>query len=146
MTSTETYRDEAWIEAADKATMQVAIGSAMLVPFSVMAAWIAGNALLAVALVAAIFAGMAFLGARFSGRAGRVLAAIGLVGQAICITAALAGHPWQLDGHMLFFALLAVCMIMSEPVAILAAAAAIAVHHLGLSLALPALVYPSVEL
>lgn len=146
MTSAETYRDEAWTLAADKATLQVAIGCAVLVPFSVIAAWVAGNAIVAVGVVAALFAGMAFLGARLSGVHGRVLAAIGLVGQAICITAALSGHGWQLDSHMLFFALLAVCMIMSEPLAVLAAAAAIAVHHLSLSLALPALVYPSVEL
>lgn len=146
MSRAEAFRDEGWNNAADKAAMQVAMGCVALVPLSVVAAWIAGNSLIMIGIVAICFAGLAFLGTRLQNLQGRVFVAFGLVGQAICITAALSGHPWQLDSHMIFFAVLAVCMVMSEPVVILAAAGAIAVHHLGLSIALPALVYPSLDL
>ncbi|WP_195821581.1 methyl-accepting chemotaxis protein [Roseobacter sp. MH60115] len=146
MTEPESFRDDVWENAANKAAFQVAMGAAALVPFSLLAAWAAQNSLLLIGAGAAFFAVLAFLGARMQSLHGRILVAVGLVGQAICITAALSGHAWQIDSHMIFFAVLAVCMVMSEPVVILAAAAAIAIHHLSLSLALPALVYPSVDI
>ncbi|WP_299673740.1 methyl-accepting chemotaxis protein [uncultured Roseobacter sp.] len=146
MSTPQTFRDEAWNKAAERAATQVAFGSAALVPFALLAAWIAGTPVLLVGAVAAAFSGLAFVGARLPNVHGRILAAVGLIGQAICITAALSGHPWQLDSHMIFFALLAVCMIMSEPLVILAAAGVIATHHLSLSVAFPALVYPSADL
>lgn len=146
MTAVVTFRDDAWNNTANKAAMQVAMGCVALVPFSLLSAWIAGNSILLNGGVAVCFAILAVLGARLQNLQGRVLVAFGLVGQAICITAALSGHAWQLDSHMSFFAILAVCMVMSEPVVILAAAGVIAVHHLSLSIALPALVYPSADL
>ncbi|WP_299828177.1 methyl-accepting chemotaxis protein [uncultured Roseobacter sp.] len=146
MTEIETFRDDAWKDAANRAAFQVAMGAAALVPFALLAAWVAQNSILLIGAGATFFAILAFVGARMQNVHGRVLVAVGLVGQAICITAALSGHAWQIDSHMIFFAVLAVCMIMSEPVVILAAAAAIAIHHLSLSLALPALVYPSVDI
>ncbi len=146
MTAVQTFRDEAWNDAADKAATNVAYGSLALVPCGLFAAWIAGNSMVLTGGVALAFALLAVFGARLKSIHGRVLAAAGLVGQAICITAALAGHSWQLDSHMIFFALLAVCMVMTEPVVILVAAGIIAVHHLGLSLALPSLVYPSADI
>ncbi len=139
-------KDDAWEQAANKAGWQVAIGASAMVPLSFAAAWAAGNSLVFVSVAALVFAAIALFGASLKNLHGRILVSLGLVGQAICITAALAGHPWQLDSHMIFFAILAVCMVMSEPLVILAAAGIIAVHHLGLSIALPALVYPSADL
>ena len=126
-----------------RAARALAIGTCVMLPLSPLSAWLAGNAILVMTAAAMAFAAAAILGARMKNTSGRVLVAFGLIGQAICITAALAGHPWQLDAHMMFFALLAACMVMSEPVVILSAAAVIAFHHLGLSIAMPALVYPS---
>ncbi len=117
-----------------------------LVPFAALAAAVAGNPVWPPLLAAALFAGFGALGANAGGRTARIAAALGLVGQAIAITAALAGHAWQLDSHMIFFALLAATLVMSDEVAVLAAAAAIAAHHLMLTLALPALIYPSLGL
>lgn len=125
------------------AARALAIGTCFFVPLSPLSAWFAGNAIAATTAVAVIFAAIAILGVRMKNTSGRVLVAFGLIGQAICITAALTGHSWQLDAHMMFFALLAACMVMSEPVVIISAAAVIALHHLGLSVAMPALVYPS---
>lgn len=121
----------------------LAFGSIFLVPVSVGAAFVAQTSILLVGCVAALFALVSFLGAKLGGLHGKTIVALCLVGQAICLTAALSGHPWQIDSHMIFFAILAVCMVMAEPAIILVAAAAIAVHHLSLSLLFPSLVYPS---
>lgn len=74
--------------------------------------------------------------------AGRQTLAMALVGQAALFTAAFAGHPWQLDSHMYFFALLAILSVMADIRAILAATAVIALHHLSLNFLMPSLVYP----
>lgn len=53
-----------------------------------------------------------------------------------------AGHPWQPDMHMQFFAALAVLGIYCNWRAIVLYTALVAVHHLALTLALPAAVLP----
>ncbi|WP_019645874.1 methyl-accepting chemotaxis protein [Novispirillum itersonii] len=53
-----------------------------------------------------------------------------------------SGHPWQVDIHMYFFAALALCVALVDWRAILAGAAAVAVHHLLLNAVLPALIWP----
>ncbi len=55
---------------------------------------------------------------------------------------AMAGHPWQLDLHMYFFAALAVLSVYCDWRVLIAAAGATALHHLALNLLLPAAVYP----
>ena len=52
------------------------------------------------------------------------------------------GHPWQIDLHMTYFAVLAVLMIYCDWKVILAATATVAVHHLALSFLLPTAVFP----
>lgn len=130
----------------EKGARALAIGACAMVPLSPLCAWLAGNSIGLLSTAALAFAALSIFGMRMKRLSGRVLVAFGLVGQAICITSALAGHPWQLDAHMLFFALLAACMLMVEPAVIVMTAGIIAVHHLGLSLALPALVYPSSDI
>lgn len=129
-----------------KASQTLAWGSFAMVPLSPLAAWIAGNSIPVAGVAAVFFAALSLLGARMQGIHGHALVAFGLVGQAMVITAALAGHAWQLDAHMLFFALLAATMAMSQPTVVVTTAAAIAVHHLSLAIAMPALVYPSPDL
>ncbi|MEM6889674.1 MAG: hypothetical protein AAF636_16250 [Pseudomonadota bacterium] len=69
-------------------------------------------------------------------------AATALLGQAISLTAAFQGHPWQIDSHMLFFALLACLIFLRSVPALLTGTALTAVHHLSLAMFLPAMVYP----
>jgi methyl-accepting chemotaxis protein len=69
------------------------------------------------------------------------------VAVSLCVMPALvvfefAGHPWQLDAHMMFFAELAVTAAMLDRQAVVAGAAVIALHHLVLNFALPSLVFP----
>ena len=117
-----------------------------LVACATGAALMAGNMVLPVVLLGCGFAGIAGLGAWIGGGGGRILVATGLIGQAIAITAAFSGHPWQMDSHMVFFALLAATLGLADARAVLVASAGIALHHLGLTLVLPALVYPSADL
>ena len=69
-----------------------------------------------------------------------------LVCHPILFTSALAGHAWQMDSHMLFFAVLAMVSTLSNPRALIFATVLIALHHLSFTFAMPALVYPSVQL
>ena len=146
MTDNTTEERDSLDITREKAANALAWGTCAIVPLSPLSAWMAGNSVSVVTFVALAFAAVAILGARKNSLSGRILVAFGLIGQAICITSALAGHPWQLDAHMLFFALLAACMVMVEPTVIIVTAGVIAVHHLGLSVALPQMVYPSADM
>lgn len=68
------------------------------------------------------------------------------VGHCILFTAALQGHAWQLDSHMMFFAILAIVSTLSNPRALIFATVLVALHHISFSLLLPKLVYPSGDL
>ena len=68
------------------------------------------------------------------------------VGHCILFTAALSGHAWQLDAHMLFFAVLAIVSTLSNPRALIFATVLVALHHVSFSILLPKLVYPSGDL
>ncbi len=98
------------------------------------------------AAIALGFAAVAVLVGRKPGDLGRVVVALALIGQPIALTTGLAGHPWQVDAHMLFFACLGMIAVLVDIPALLAALALIVVHHLGLALALPALVFPAADL
>ncbi|MBY6093093.1 methyl-accepting chemotaxis protein [Maritimibacter alkaliphilus] len=131
-----------FLTAQARATQRVAWAAAALAPVGPVAALLVGNEPLPILLFALLAGGLALYGARAGGATGRQLVALGLVAQAMAFTAALAGHLWQLDSHMLFFALLAITMAMADASVIIVAAGVIAVHHLALVLVLPALVYP----
>ncbi len=53
-----------------------------------------------------------------------------------------AGHPWQIDLHMYFFAALALSVVWCDWKPVLSAAGATAVHHLTLNFILPWAVFP----
>ncbi|MEQ8228411.1 MAG: methyl-accepting chemotaxis protein [Rhodospirillales bacterium] len=53
-----------------------------------------------------------------------------------------AGHPWQIDVHMYFFAVLAMIAAFCCWQTVLVAAATVAVHHLVLNFTLPYAVFP----
>lgn len=65
------------------------------------------------------------------------------VGHCILLTASLSGHAWQLDAHMLFFAVLAIVSTLANPRALIFATVLVALHHISFSVLLPKLVYPS---
>ncbi|TGD94305.1 chemotaxis protein [Methylobacterium nonmethylotrophicum] len=97
------------------------------------------------AAVAALIAGLATLSWWRDpiGLRTRIATALALVGMAAVLLYASAGHPWQIDLHMYFFACLAVLAGWCDWRVILTATGATALHHLVLDLALPAAVFPS---
>ncbi len=72
----------------------------------------------------------------------RMAVAVALMTMPALILPLLAGHRWQLDIHMYFFALLACLVVYCDIRAIVAATLAVAVHHLVLNSVLPAALYP----
>jgi methyl-accepting chemotaxis protein len=117
-----------------------------LVPCVALVCWIAGTSVFvgpAVALAIAVGAAGAL---RMPARPGALLLTAALIGQAIALTTSLAGHPWQIDSHMLFFALLACTMALNYWPAVILGTALVAIHHLSLTIVLPALVFPDAGL
>ncbi len=110
------------------------------------AAWFAGTSVLAIGLASLSFSVVGQIALRIGGQSMRISVAVVLVGQSICLTAAFSGHPWQVDTHMMFFAVMAACVSMVDILALIIAAGVIVLHHLSLSIAMPALIYPSVDL
>ncbi|MBU4434804.1 MAG: methyl-accepting chemotaxis protein [Alphaproteobacteria bacterium] len=100
--------------------------------------------LLGIAIASVITAVGATLALRLAptGSTGRALTGVALMAQVSLLVAALGGHAWQTDMHMTYFAALALLVIYCDWVVIAAAAATVAVHHLGLSYLLPAAVFP----
>lgn len=67
------------------------------------------------------------------------------VAHCVLLTSALAGHAWQIDAHMLFFAGLAIVSTLGNPSALLFATGLVAVHHLSFGTLIPSLIYPGAE-
>jgi methyl-accepting chemotaxis protein len=87
---------------------------------------------------------------RFAGRGSstqttRVVVAISLVWMVSIFVGELSGHAWQTDTHMAYFAACALLAAFCDPVALLVATVAVALHHLGLNFLAAALVYPGGE-
>lgn len=120
----------------------VAALAVLHVPVTVFCAVVAGNSIWVAPVVSIAFAGMAITAWRIGDNWAPGLVALGLIGQAVAITTAMSGHPWQTDTHMLFFALMAALVVLVDVRALLAAAALVVVHHLSLAVVFPALIYP----
>jgi methyl-accepting chemotaxis protein len=150
MTETPPTRPNPAEDPVDVARRQghvlVARGAAACGLLPLGGAAMAGGALLPAFVAGAVLAVLAMGSLRLSPALGRSLAAVALVAQVAALTGTLAGHPWQVDSHMFFFAVLAATLVMNDRAATLAAAAAIVVHHGVLTLAMPSLLYPSVSL
>lgn len=134
--------------AARSARMRVfALATALCAALvSGIAVWV-GSAALVASVTAWAFAAVALWGYLMGETpSGRTIVAQGLIGQAIALTAALSGHPWQIDSHMVYFAVLATLIALVDIRPLIFGAATIALHHLSLSVFLPRLVFPSVEL
>jgi two-component system sensor histidine kinase/response regulator len=72
----------------------------------------------------------------------RNLSAIALVGEPALLLVLFAGHPWQMDMHMYFFAMIALNIAWFDRSALIIASTATALHHLVLLYLLPYAVFP----
>ncbi|MEH3117188.1 MAG: methyl-accepting chemotaxis protein [Methylorubrum populi] len=113
-------------------------------PLNLGVALALGNSVAAQGVIGLGLAGAATAMWRLAGNglATRLTVAVAVVGMVSLLLDAAAGHSWQLDLHMYFFAALAVLSAYCDWRVLLAAAGATALHHLGLNLLLPAAVYP----
>lgn len=68
--------------------------------------------------------------------------AVALVGQTSLLVFNFEGHPWQVEMHFYYFAVLAMLSGFCEWRVLVAAAGLIAAHHLSLNMVLPEAVYP----
>lgn len=67
---------------------------------------------------------------------------IALVGQTSLLVYVFSGHPWQVEMHFYYFAVLAMLSGFCEWCVLVTAAGLIAVHHLSLNFVLPSAIYP----
>jgi methyl-accepting chemotaxis protein len=95
-------------------------------------------------LLSAALAGAATLSWRAVGSvlSTQLVVAVALMGSISVFTFELAGHPWQIDMHMYFFAALACLVAYCDFRPIAAGTVAIALHHLMLNFIIPAAVFP----
>src|SRR5215467_15888996 len=68
--------------------------------------------------------------------------AVALVGQTSLLVFAFSGHPWQIETHFYYFAVLAMLSGFCDWRVLIVAATLIALHHLGLNFVLPSALYP----
>lgn len=118
----------------------------LFAPIPALAAWEVGNSFMEPAIASGVLALLAIIARRGSPAIARLAVSVALMGQVMILTAALAGHPWQMDSHMVYFAALATLVLVFDPVALIVAAGIVAVQHLSLSVLLPQLIYPSASL
>ena len=71
-----------------------------------------------------------------------LVVAVALMGGVSVFTYELAGHAWQIDIHMYFFAALACLVAYCDIRPILAGTVAVALHHLALNFIIPAAIFP----
>lgn len=128
-------------EDHSKLARMVCIG---LTPVAPIAAFLAGAPLTSVAVSSVIFGLLGLISVRMSESAKPMVLGFALVGHAAAFVAAFAGHKWQIDAHMLFFAILAIVATMNSIPALGVAVVVAAVHHLAFGLLLPSAVFPSV--
>ena len=114
------------------------------VPISLAIGMMRGTDWLLPAVFMVAMAAAATLSWRVSGNglSTRLVFAVALMGGVSVFAFQLAGHPWQIDMHMYFFAALASLVAYCDYRPILAATAAVALHHLVLNFILPAAIFP----
>lgn len=117
-----------------------------MTPLGPVSAFLIGGPIIPVTGAALIFALMVLLAGRMDPKQRALVLSVALVGQCIAFTSAFAGHSWQIDTHMMFFAVLAIVSTMGSIPALLLAVAVTALHHLSFGLLMPAMVFPGTEL
>jgi methyl-accepting chemotaxis protein len=114
------------------------------VPILILMAWLLERPLLTVAAISAALAA-APIATQLLRRPLIVTAfalVVAVIGQTSLMVFMFEGHPWQIETHFYYFAVLAMLSGFCEWSVLLAAAGLIAVHHLTLNAILPSALYP----
>ncbi len=131
-------------------TMRATISRGLLallwihLPIVVLASWSLGGEPVIAGILSAIVAGIATLVwlTQKSAAAARVTIAVCYVVTVSLLVGVCHGAAWQTDMHMYYFASLAILATYCDLSVIIAASATVALHHLVLNFAAPALVFP----
>ena len=98
------------------------------------------------AVSAALLVALSFALQRAGDATARLASGAGLMGTVMLVTAALTDHPWQADSHMAYFAALAILVTLVDRWVLVTATGLVAIHHVGLSILVPALLFPPSDL
>ncbi|WND03396.1 methyl-accepting chemotaxis protein [Temperatibacter marinus] len=123
------------------------LGYALLlhIVFVAIAGLSAGNPILGPLIISVIIAGVPFyiLKAQGPNALYRQLSSVSLVLFAALLVYEFRGHPYQIDMHMYFFAVLAAVAAFCDFRVIILSAGVVAAHHIILYFAVPTWVFPS---
>lgn len=113
------------------------------VPLLALTFWLRGGEVLLPVGFGLMMAGTALLLYRAAGLAvvTQLVIAVVLIGQVSMLVFSFAGHPWQPDMHMYYFAVLALLAGFCDWRPIMMGAGLTALHHLALQYVLPAAVF-----
>lgn len=111
-------------------------------PLLMGVAWLLGHDIVSTGLLA--LAATPWLLFRLKSSIPRVAFAlsVALIGQTSLLVFLMSGHPWQVEMHFYYFAVLALLVGFCDWRVLLFTAALIALHHLTLNVVLPSAVYP----
>jgi methyl-accepting chemotaxis protein len=98
-------------------------------------------AVLAISVIANIAPTVMALRGRYDEPARLLAGSLAAIQPAVAVSL-LAGHPWQMDGHMYFFVGLAAIAVLCDWKPLALATALIAAHHFAFELLMPAYVFP----
>jgi len=122
---------------------QTAFALALVPVLAMVAHWV-GKPVASTAAVAAVLALVpaAAIALKSSLRFTAFALAVALVGQTSLLVLLFAGHPWQVEMHFYYFAVLAMLSGLCDVAVLISAATLIALHHLTLNYMLPMSVFP----
>ncbi|MBP0482237.1 methyl-accepting chemotaxis protein [Sagittula salina] len=133
--------------SANQSNRNLAFNAMLLVaPFPAFVAWFAGNSLMIPVAGTLALLLLGFVAKRMHNSLAEYALVAAMTGLPMLATASATGHGWQIDMHMLFFATLATVSSLPRVSLVVWAAGLTAVHHLGFTVFLPGLVYPSTDL
>lgn len=114
------------------------------IPIILLAGWFTGNDLLLPFIFSLIIAIVPIVLYQIQGPSElqRQVTGVSAVLFAALLVFQFQGHPWQIDVHMYFFAVLAVLAAFCDWKVIFISAAIVAVHHLSLNFIVPAWIFP----
>jgi methyl-accepting chemotaxis protein len=114
------------------------------IPLLVGVAWLLGQDILPTGLLALMLAATPWLLFKLERSITSVALAlsVALVGQTSLLVYLMSGHPWQVEMHFYYFAVLALLVGFCDWRVLLFTAGLIALHHLLLNVVLPSAVYP----
>lgn len=114
------------------------------IPLVALAGYFTGNGVLMPVIFSILIAATPIIIYKLHGPTDiqRQLAGVSLVLFAALLVYQFREHPWQIDVHMYFFAVLAVLAAYCDFMVIIIAAAVVAVHHLGLNFIIPEWLFP----